>query len=80
MYILIGTSLLYQRNIFSKENIELYRDDGLRIVKIMSSTEVERKKKYLVGVFERTGLSITVKTNLKVAAFLDLLFGSSIYG
>lgn len=50
MYILIGTYLVYQINIFSKENIELYRGDGLRIVKIMSSTEVERKKKYRRGI------------------------------
>ena len=72
---LIGTYLLYQiNNIISKENIGLYRDDGLGIFRNMSGPEVERKKKDLIRIFKSNGLSITVKTNLKVADFLDIHF------
>ena len=36
----------------------------------MSGPEVERKRKDLIRIFKSNGLSITVKTNLKVAASL----------
>ena len=36
--------------------------------------EVERKKKELMKVFTNNGLTITVKTNLKTADFLDIHF------
>ena len=72
---LIGTCLLYEiDNVLSKKNIRLYRDNGLRIFRHVSGPEVERKKKYLIRIFKINGLSITVKTNLKVADFLDIHF------
>ena len=37
---LIGTYLLYQINVISKENIGLYRDDGLGIFRNISGPEV----------------------------------------
>ena len=41
-----GTFLLYQINdVISKENIGLYKDNGLGIFKNMSDPEVDRKKK-----------------------------------
>ena len=52
----------------------LYRDDDLRIFKNMSGPEVERKKKELFKIFKNNGLSITVKSNLKIACFLDMHF------
>ena len=70
---LIGTYLLYQiNNVISKENVGLSRDNGLGIFRNMSGPEVERKKKDLIRIFKSNGLSITVKTNLKVADFLDI--------
>ena len=61
-------------NVISKENIGLYRYDGLGIFKNMSGPEVERNKKDLMRMFESTGLSITVKTNLKIPNFLNIHF------
>ena len=52
----------------------LYRDDGLSIFKNMSGPEAERKKKELVKIFKDNGLSITEKTSLKTADFLDIHF------
>ena len=40
----------------------------------MSGPEVERKKKDVIRIFKSNGLSITFKTNLKVADFLDIYF------
>ena len=40
----------------------------------MSGPEVERKKKEFVKIFKNNGLSITVKTNIKTANFLDIHF------
>ena len=40
----------------------------------MSSPEVEKKKKDLISIFKSNGLSSTVKTNVKVADFLDIHF------
>ena len=72
IYIYIHT---YQINyLISKENIGLYRDDRLRIFRNMSGPEVERKKIDLIRIFKSNGLSITVKTNLKVTDSLDIHF------
>ena len=61
-------------NVISKENIGLHRHDGLGIFKNMSGSEVERNKKDLMRIFKSTGLSITVKTNLKIPNFLNIHF------
>ena len=72
---LVGTYLLNQlKVVIAKENMGLYRDDGLGIFKNMSGPEVERKKKEIVKIFENNGLSITVKITLKPADFLVIHF------
>ena len=72
---LVGTYLLNKlKVVIAKENMGLYRDDSLGIFQNMSGPEVERKKKELVKVFKNNGLSITVKSNLKTADFLDVHF------
>ena len=53
----------------SKEDVELYRDNGLGIFRNISRLEIERKKKAIVQVFEKCGLSIVVDTNLKTVDF-----------
>ena len=40
----------------------------------MSGPELDRKEKDLIRISKNNGLSITVKTNLKVANFLDIHF------
>ena len=61
-------------NIINRENIGLYRDDGLGICQNMSKTEVERLKNKIVKIFKESGLSITIECNLKSVDFLDVTF------
>ena len=72
---LIGIVLLYQLNdIIPKENLGLYRDDGLGIFENMSGPEIERKKKTpCKGTYN--GLNITLNANAKVADFHDVHLG-----
>ena len=72
---LVGIYLLNQlKVVIEKENMGLDRNDGQGILKSMSKTEVERKKKEHVKIFKNNGLSVTVKTNFKTADFLDIHF------
>ena len=72
---LTGTYLLHQLiDIIPKEDLGLYRDDGLGTVNNLSGPEKERIKKQIVRIFKINGLNITIKTNLKTADFLDVHF------
>ena len=72
---MVGTYILNKlKNITNKENIGLYRDDGLGIFHNIPKSEIERKKKQIVKVFKDRGLSITIKCNLKLVDFLDVTF------
>ena len=62
------------KNVTEKENIGLYRDDGLGIFQNISKTEIERQKKETVKVFKDCGLTITIKCKSKSVDFLDLTF------
>ena len=42
-----------------KENIDLYRDDGLSILRNMSGLEIEKRKEELVRVSKNNGVSVT---------------------
>ena len=61
-------------NIMKRDDIGLYRDDGLGICENMSKTEIERLKKAIVKMFKDSGLSITIECNLKSVDFLDVTF------
>ena len=56
-------------NIMKRDNIGLYRDDGLGICQNMSKTEIERMKKAIVKIFKDSGLSITIECNLEIGGF-----------
>ena len=72
---LVGTYLLNQlKVVIVKEIMRLYRDNGLGIFKNMSGPKVERKKINIVKIFKNNALSITVKTSLTAAYFLDIHF------
>ena len=79
---LVGTHMQSKlTNIMNKEDVGLYRDDvglyrddELSIFKNISKPEIERKKKSVVKVFKKYGLSIVVDTNLKTVNFLDVTF------
>ena len=70
---LVGTHILTQLDtVFKNENVGLYRDDGLGIFRNLSGPAIERKRKAIVCVFKKCGLSITTKANLKALNFLDI--------
>ena len=70
---LVGVySLRLLKIVTRKENVGLYRDDGLGILRNSSGPEIERKRKQIIQIFKSCGLNITVKTDLKTADFLDV--------
>ncbi len=62
---------------FGKENIGLYRDDGLAIMKNKSARLPDKTRKELYKCFEQFGLKITAEANLHVVNFLDVTFDLS---
>ena len=72
---LVGIYKLYQlKNAIRKENVGLYRDDGLGILRNLSGPEIERIRKRIIKIFKDSGLNITIKMNLKTVDFLDVRF------
>ena len=61
------------RTVMRKENVGLYHDDGLGILRNSSGPEIEQKRKQIIQIFKNCRLNITVKTNLKTVGFLDVL-------
>ena len=59
---------------FRKENIGLYRDDGLAIIKSKSARILDKTRKELHKIFEQFDLKITAEVNLNVVNFLDVTF------
>ena len=59
---------------FGKENIGLYRDDGLAIIKSKSARLLDKTRKELHIMFEQFDLKITAEVNLNVVNFLDVTF------
>ena len=71
---LVGTYILNEiSNIIPKENIGLYRDDGLAVISKPAAI-AERIKKKLCEKFKQFGLQITATANTKVTDFLDVTF------
>ena len=62
---------------FGKENIGLYRDDGLAIIKNKSAHLANKTRKELHKAFEQFGLKITAGSNLHVVNSLDVTFDLS---
>ena len=72
---LVGTYILNKlKSVTNKENIGLFRDNGLRIFQNKPKTETKRKKKQIVKVIKDCSLSVTIKCNSKSVDFLDVTF------
>ena len=70
---LVGLFILSQiKGAFGINNVGLYRDDGLALLKDYSGPQADRLRKALEVKFKQLGLRITVETNLKVTDFLDV--------
>ncbi len=59
---------------FGKENIGLYRDDGLAIMKSKSARFADKTRKELHKRFEQLGLKITAEANFACSKFLRCYF------
>ena len=69
---LIGTYILNEiQNIIPKEDVGLYRDNGLAIIH-KPPGEAESIKRKLCEKFKLLGLQITADTNITVVDFLDV--------
>ena len=57
---------------YKKENIGLYRDDGLAVFKNTSGPQSEKIKKEFQKLFKKNDLEIVVECNMKVVNYLDI--------
>jgi hypothetical protein len=69
---LVGTYLLNKiAQKYNKNDIGLYRDDGLGVMFNTSGPQNEKIKKDFVKIFKDNGLEIVIQCNLKITNFLD---------
>ena len=61
-------------HLFQDSSVEIYRDDGLGVLRDLSGPETEWLRKNVVKTFKDCGLSITSKTNLKIFDYLYVTF------
>ena len=72
---LIGIYMLYLiGKKYDSNNIGLYRDDGLTVLKNVSGPASEKIKKHSQYLFKQKGLQIVVECHLKVVNCLDATF------
>ena len=70
---LVGTYLLsIIAEKYPKEDIGLYRDDGLAVFKNKSGPQLERIKKDFQRIFKEKGLDIVIECNRKRVDYLDV--------
>ena len=70
---LVGLYLLDRlSSLISRDQIGLYRDDGLAVVYQPSGPKLDRLRKDIISLFKSEGLSITIDTNLTETDFLDV--------
>ena len=75
---LVGIFILYQLSRkYNKNNIGLYRDDGLAVFKNISGPKAEKIKKHLKNIFCKDNLNIIAKCNLKIVDYLDVTLNLS---
>lgn len=72
---LVGLYLLSQitRHI-DKQDIGLYRDDGLALLRNTNGPKAERLKKLLTKLFLDNNLKISIQANLQIVDYLDVTF------
>ena len=58
--------------IYNKNDISLYRDDGLAVFRNTSGSQAEKIKKHFQSIFRRNNLSIIKKCNLKIVDYLEV--------
>ena len=72
---LVGLFILSKlSSIIHIDNIGLYRNDSLAIIRKASGPEMERTRKKVIVFFKMHGLKVTADTNLFQIDFLDVSF------
>ena len=72
---LVGTYILSLiAKDYNKNDVGLYRDDGLAVFRNASGPQLERIKKNIQKVFREKGLEIVIECNKKVVNYLDVTF------
>ena len=72
---LVGLYLLHAITLLINTNdVGLYRDDGLAVLRNISGPKTEQLKKKLIKLFQKNALSITTETGLTQTDFLDVTF------
>ena len=56
----------------NKNDIGLYRDDGLMILRNTSGRQADKVRQLITKIFKLVGFDIEIMINLKVVDFLDL--------
>lgn len=73
MRTIVGLLVLNNLSEFvNKEDIGLYRDDGLLVLLNKSGRAIDKKRKEIVKIFKDIGFQIDIENNLKVANILDI--------
>ena len=62
---------------YGKNNVGLYRDDGLVLLRNANGPQSERTRKDITREFKKQGLNISINTNLKICNFLDVALNLS---
>lgn len=71
----MGNFLLHKLSpLIDTNDIGLYRDDGLGVLRNLSGPQSERRRKDIIKVFKELSLSIIIKCRLKKVNFLDVTF------
>ena len=70
---LIGTYMLSLIAPKFKDEVGLYRDDGIAVCKA-TPKEIEKTKQEVSNVFKSNGLKITIDANKNIVNFLDVTF------
>ena len=62
---LVGLYLLDKlSSLIGRENVGLYRDDGLAAINSSSGSVLDKMRKNIIALFKDEGLSIIIETNL----------------
>ena len=70
---LVGLFLLNEiSKSYKKEQVGLYRDDGLTVFKNINGHEADKIRKHFHQIFKSHGLLLEIECNLKITNFLDI--------
>ena len=67
-------TLSHLTKLINQNDVGLYRDDGLIVVKNLNGQQTDKLRKNIFQVFKNLGFKTEIKTNLPEADFLDVTF------